>query len=112
MRPVAACSTLHATSPDGQSLRPPHPPKALTAGTSTSPPTAGPFTPNDSTSPPKTGWREDSESLNNTLDRTLYGGRITAHSAIRQYGVMIGFASGRNAIAHYIHCCDQKTTAA
>jgi len=49
------------------------------------------------------GWREDSESLNNTLDRTLYGGRITAHSAVRQHSVMIGFALGRNAIAAFIH---------
>ncbi|MDB2197602.1 hypothetical protein [Mycobacteroides abscessus] len=58
------------------------------------------------------GWREDAESLNNTLDRTLYGGRMTAHAKARQHGVMIGFALGRNAIAHYIHCRDQKTTAA
>lgn len=49
------------------------------------------------------GWREDAESLNNTLDRTLYGGRMTAHTAPRQHGVMIGFALGRNAIANYIH---------
>jgi hypothetical protein len=49
------------------------------------------------------GWREDAESLNNTLDRTLYGGRMTAHSATRQHGVMIGFALGRNAIASFIH---------
>ncbi|WP_078327504.1 hypothetical protein [Mycobacteroides salmoniphilum] len=54
--------------------------------------------------------REDAESLNNTLDRTLYGGRITAHSATRQHGVMIGFALGRNAIAHYLHQRRQKTT--
>jgi len=58
------------------------------------------------------GWREDSESLNNTLDRTLCGGRMTAHSKARQHGVMIGFALGRNAIAHYIHSRDQKITAA
>ncbi|MEX3757230.1 hypothetical protein ABFW00_15540 [Mycobacteroides abscessus] len=58
------------------------------------------------------GWREDSESLNNTLDRTLYGGRITAHSATRQHGVMIGFALGRNAIAHYLYQRNQKTAAA
>lgn len=49
------------------------------------------------------GWREDAESLNNTLDRTLYGGRMTAHTATRQHAVMIGFALGRNAIANYIH---------
>ncbi len=58
------------------------------------------------------GWREDSESLNNTLDRTLYGGRMPAHTASRQHGVMIGFALGRNAIAHYLHQRNQKTTAA
>jgi hypothetical protein len=49
------------------------------------------------------GWREDSESLNNTLDRTMYGGRVTAYSATRQHSVMIGFALGRNAIAAFIH---------
>jgi len=54
------------------------------------------------------GWREDSESLNNTLDRTLYGGRMTAHSATRQHGVMIGFALGRNAIAAYLHQKQQQ----
>ncbi|MDO3299245.1 hypothetical protein P5V47_11145 [Mycobacteroides abscessus subsp. massiliense] len=58
------------------------------------------------------GWREDAESLNNTLDRTLYGGRMTAHSPTRQHAVMIGFALGRNAIAHYLHRCLQKTAAA
>jgi hypothetical protein len=49
------------------------------------------------------GWREDSESLNNTLDRTLYGGRMIAYSAVRQLTVMLGFAIGRNAIAAYLH---------
>jgi len=49
------------------------------------------------------GWREDAESLNNTLDRTLYGGRMIAHTAIRQLTVMLGFALGRNAIAAYLH---------
>ncbi|MFV8308060.1 hypothetical protein [Mycobacteroides chelonae] len=58
------------------------------------------------------GWREDAESLNNTLDRTLYGGRMTAHSPTRQHAVMIGFALGRNAIAHYLHRRSQKTTLA
>ncbi|EHM20668.1 hypothetical protein [Mycobacteroides abscessus] len=58
------------------------------------------------------GWREDAESLNNTLDRTLYGGRMTAHSPTRQHTVMIGFALGRNAIAHYLHRRSQKTTLA
>ncbi len=57
------------------------------------------------------GWREDSESLNNTLDRTLYGGRITAHSAIRQHSVMIGFALGRNAIAAFIHQKQERLAA-
>lgn len=58
------------------------------------------------------GWREDAESLNSTLDRTLYGGRITAHSATRQHSVMIGFALGRNALAAYIHQRHQQPTAA
>jgi hypothetical protein len=49
------------------------------------------------------GWREDSESLNNTLDRTLYGGRMIAYAAVRQLTVMLGFALGRNAIASYLH---------
>jgi hypothetical protein len=49
------------------------------------------------------GWREDSESLNNTLDRTLYGGRMIAYSAVRQLTVMLGFALGRNVIAAYLH---------
>jgi hypothetical protein len=49
------------------------------------------------------GWREDSESLNNTLDRTLYGGRMVAYTALRQLTVMLGFALGRNAIAAYLH---------
>ncbi|SKF59981.1 Uncharacterised protein [Mycobacteroides abscessus subsp. abscessus] len=58
------------------------------------------------------GWREDAESLNNTLDRTLYGGRMTAHGPTRQHAVMIGFALGRNAIAHYLHRRRQKITTA
>lgn len=58
------------------------------------------------------GWREDAESLNNTLDRTLYGGRMTAHTATRQHCVMIGFALGRNAIAAYIHQRHQQPAAA
>ncbi|MBV8180828.1 MAG: hypothetical protein JO045_18920 [Mycobacterium sp.] len=49
------------------------------------------------------GWREDSESVNNTLDRTLYGGRMIAYTAVRQLTVMLGFALGRNAIAAYLH---------
>jgi len=58
------------------------------------------------------GWREDAESLNNTLDRTLYGGRMTAHTATRQHSVMIGFALGRNAIARHIHQRQQPQTTA
>ncbi|MGV9798335.1 hypothetical protein ACWDTP_09770 [Mycobacterium sp. NPDC003449] len=58
------------------------------------------------------GWREDAESLNNTLDRTLYGGRMTAHTSTRQHGVMIGFALGRNAIAAFIHRRNQPPAAA
>ena len=33
------------------------------------------------------GWREDAESLNNTLDGTLYGGRMIAYTAVRQLTV-------------------------
>lgn len=58
------------------------------------------------------GWREDAESLNNTLDRTLYGGRMTAHTATRQHSVMIGFALGRNAIANYLHQRQQQPATA
>ncbi|MFD4367096.1 hypothetical protein [Rhodococcus sp. NPDC058521] len=49
------------------------------------------------------GWREDAESANNTLDRTLYGGRMIAYTATRQLTVMIGFAAGRNAIARWLY---------
>lgn len=49
------------------------------------------------------GWREDSESLNNILDRTLYGGHMIGYSAVRQLTVMVGFALGRNGIAAYLH---------
>jgi len=49
------------------------------------------------------GWREDAESLNNTLDRTLYGGRMIAFSSVRQLTLMLGFALGRNAIAAYLY---------
>lgn len=49
------------------------------------------------------GWREDVESVNNTLDRSLYGGRMIAYGAVRQLTVMLGFALGRNAIAAYLH---------
>ncbi|SHR16578.1 Uncharacterised protein [Mycobacteroides abscessus subsp. bolletii] len=37
---------------------------------------------------------------------------MTAHSPTRQHGIMIGFALGRNAIAHYLHQRNQKTAAA
>lgn len=33
---------------------------------------------------------------------------MTAHAAARQHGVVIAFALGRNAIAHYIHRRNQK----
>lgn len=55
------------------------------------------------------GWHEDAESLDNTLDRTQYGDRMTAHSPTRQHAVTIGFALGRNAIAHYLHRRSQKS---
>lgn len=50
--------------------------------------------------------------LNTTIDRALYGGRITAHSATRQHYVMIRLALGRNAIAALIHKRHQQPTAA
>ena len=37
---------------------------------------------------------------------------MTAHSPTRQHAVMIGFALGRNAIAHYLHGRRQKITTA
>lgn len=37
---------------------------------------------------------------------------MTAHTATRQHGVMIGFALGRNAIAAYIHQRHQQPAAA
>jgi hypothetical protein len=40
------------------------------------------------------GWRKDAESLNNTLDRTLYGGRMIAYRAVRQLTVMLGVRAG------------------
>ncbi|MGV0772922.1 transposase [Mycobacterium syngnathidarum] len=40
------------------------------------------------------------------------GERMTAHTATRQHGVMIGFALGRNAIASFIHRRHQQPTAA
>lgn len=39
-----------------------------------------------------TGTREDSESLNSTLDRALDGGRTIAYTAIRQLTVNLEFA--------------------
>lgn len=47
------------------------------------------------------GWREDSESLHNSLDRTLYGGRMIAHTARRQLAVMLGIITGRNSVAEW-----------
>jgi hypothetical protein len=45
------------------------------------------------------GWREDAESVNATVQRTLHLGRMIAFSAARQYLVMLGFALGRNSLA-------------
>jgi hypothetical protein len=47
--------------------------------------------------------REDTESPDNTLDRTLYDGRMIAHAAVHQLTVMLGFALGRDAIATHLH---------
>ncbi len=41
------------------------------------------------------GWREDSESWNNTLDRTLYCGRIITHTWEGQLLLMFGFMLAR-----------------
>jgi hypothetical protein len=46
------------------------------------------------------GYREDAESWNNTLDRTLYGGRMIACTAAKQLLFMIGFMLARNILAH------------
>ncbi|OHU01126.1 hypothetical protein BKG60_16805 [Mycobacterium syngnathidarum] len=51
-------------------------------------------------------------ACNNTLDRTLYGGRITARSATRQRSVTIGFVLCRNVIANHIHQRRQQSPAA
>jgi hypothetical protein len=48
-----------------------------------------------------TSTRDDSESLNSTLDRTRYGGRMIAYSTVRQLIVNLGFILGRNAISAY-----------
>lgn len=47
----------------------------------------------------KYGFREDSESWNNTIDRTLYGGRIIANTWRKQLLVMIGHMLARNILA-------------
>lgn len=49
------------------------------------------------------GWREDAESLNNTLDRTRYGGRMIAYTAVRQLTVMLNPHWSANAMAAYLH---------
>ncbi|WP_353109066.1 hypothetical protein [Gordonia sp. (in: high G+C Gram-positive bacteria)] len=43
------------------------------------------------------GRREDAESVNNILERTLHGGRSISPSAIGQFLVMLGHALARNA---------------
>jgi hypothetical protein len=48
-----------------------------------------------------TSTRDDSESLHSALDRTRYGGRMIAYTAVRQLTVNLGFTLGRNAISAY-----------
>jgi hypothetical protein len=45
------------------------------------------------------GFREDAESWNNTLDRTLYGGRMIANTADKQLLFMLGRMLARNVLA-------------
>ncbi|MFT3659935.1 MAG: hypothetical protein QM809_00655 [Gordonia sp. (in: high G+C Gram-positive bacteria)] len=45
------------------------------------------------------GRREDAESANNIIERTLHGGRAISHTAAGQFLVMLGHALGRNAYA-------------
>jgi hypothetical protein len=47
------------------------------------------------------GRREEAESTNNIIDRTLYGGRMIAHTANRQLLVMLGFMLARNTLARH-----------
>jgi hypothetical protein len=47
------------------------------------------------------GRREEAESTNNVVDRTLYGGRMTAYTADRQVLVMLGFQLARNVLARH-----------
>ncbi|WP_440714205.1 hypothetical protein [Gordonia sp. FQ] len=48
------------------------------------------------------GRREDAESANNVIERTLYGGRAISLTAAGQFLVMLGHALGRNAYAHLL----------
>ncbi|MGO3327653.1 MAG: hypothetical protein ACTIMF_13780 [Gordonia sp. (in: high G+C Gram-positive bacteria)] len=43
------------------------------------------------------GRREDSESTNNIIERTMHGGRATSPTAVGQFLVMLGHALARNA---------------
>lgn len=45
------------------------------------------------------GWREEAESWNNLIDRTLYGQRMIAHTWRKQLLVMAGFVLARNVLA-------------
>lgn len=45
------------------------------------------------------GWREEAESWNNLIDRTLYGQRMIAHTWRKQLLVMVGFVLARNVLA-------------
>ncbi|EFV15094.2 hypothetical protein [Segniliparus rugosus] len=52
------------------------------------------------------GWREDSESWNNIVDRTLYGERMIAHTWRKQLLFMIGHMLARNVLAQ--HAIDRE----
>lgn len=58
------------------------------------------------------GWREEAESWNNSLDRTLYGERMIAHTAEKQLLSMLGFMLARNVLAaHALGCERLRSTA-
>ncbi|MGF9660651.1 hypothetical protein AAIH25_02135 [Arthrobacter crystallopoietes] len=54
------------------------------------------------------GWRAHIESVNNTLDTSLYRHRMIVDTRERQALIMIGFAIGSNAISAAVHAARLK----
>lgn len=48
-------------------------------------------------------WRPDAESLNSTLDATLWNRRMIAYGPAQQTLVMLGFALAQNSLTRYLH---------